>query len=244
MPPFVECAWTRPHESLPRLFFRQAWAEFMVSWRKSVSFRKIRNAEALRAYCSMTTAEFEGINARQQWANWRTIPRNILGRVPDRPCRAVDLCAGVGHSTQVLAYYLPPGSEILGLEYNPEFVAAAGRREYRGAGGERVKTDFRSQSVLETFRDPQERPLADESVDLVNSCGALGIHFDAAAIHGIAAEVFRVLKPGGLATVDSGTQGVGKEHMIRLFAPHGFQVINCAKSCFLDRFTQVCFRRR
>lgn len=230
-------------EGLPSLFLRQALTELKVTWR-DVHFRKIRNAEAVRAYCAMTPAEFDGINARQKWSNWRTIPRNLDGRLPDRPCRAVDLCAGMGDSSKVLAYYLPPGSEILGLEYNPLFVSIAGRREYRGPGGERVKATFRAQSVLETFRDAEGWPLEPGTVDLVNSCGALGIHFDANAIDTLAQEIRRVLKTGGLATIDSGRKGVNKQAMTRIFEWHGFQALGSAKSCFLDRFTQLCFCKR
>src|SRR3569832_2070397 len=150
-------------DGIVALFLKQALAEAALTWRRRVRFRRQQNSEAVRAYCAMTPEEFEGINARQRWANWRTIPRSLQGRLPAAPCRAVDLCCGVGHSTQVLAYYLPPGSEVLGLEYNPEFVRVAAARTYRGAGGESVKVGFRTQSVLETFRDAAGAPLADAS---------------------------------------------------------------------------------
>ena len=229
-------------EGIVRLFFKQAWAEFIVKYRTRLRFRNDRNDEAVRAYCAMTEAEFEGINARQKWANWRTIPRSLSGRMPHRPCRAVDLCSGAGHSTEVLAYYLPRGSEILGLEFNPIFVAYASRRQYRGSDGQCARVIFHSQSVLDTFRDSLGRPLAAGSVDLVNSCGALGIHFDAASIDRLAAEIARVLRTGGLATIDSGTsgrRGITTDEMIRIFEKHGFEARSFAKSCFLDRFTQI-----
>lgn len=229
---------------LVELFLKQAWAEAALAWRRRVRFRRRENAEAVRAYCAMTPSEFEGINARQRWANWRTIPRNLHGRLPDAPCRAVDLCSGLGHSTQVLAYYLPRGSEILGLEYNPEFVHAAAERSYFGAGGEDAKVSFRAQSVLETFRGASGEALGDRSVDLVNSCGSLGIHFIEADLEFLLGEVDRVLKPGGLAAVDSGADAVEHERMIRLFRRRGFEAVGRAKSCFLDRFTQLCFRKR
>lgn len=225
---------------LVRLFFRQAWAEYSVSRRTRLRFRDGRNENAVRAYCAMTESEFEGINALQNWANRRVIPRSLRGRLPPRPCRAVDLCAGAGHSTEVLARVLPAGSDILGLEFNPAFVAYASRRDYRGPDGRRARVSFRAQSVLETFRDARSRPLADGGVDLVNSCGALGIHFDAPALDALAAEIARVLRPGGLATVDSGTEGVGVEEMVRIFRKHAFEARGFAKSCFLDRFTQIC----
>lgn len=225
-------------EGIIRLFFRQAWAEFKVSCRTRLRFRNDRNAEAVRAYCAMSESEFEGINARQRWANWRTIPRNLAGRLPERPCRAVDLCSGAGHSAEVLAYYLPPGSEILGLEFNPVFVAYASRRDYRGPDGQRARVAFHPQSVLDEFRDERGLRLLDGSVDLVNSCGALGIHFDAASVDALAAEIARVLRPGGLATIDAGTPRRRKE-IIRIFEQRGFETRSCAKSCLFDRYAQI-----
>jgi SAM-dependent methyltransferase len=230
-------------DGIVALFLKQAWTEAALTWRRRVRFRRQRNSEAVRAYCAMTPAEFEGINARQRWANWRTIPRSLHGRLPAAPCKAVDLCSGVGHSAQVLAYYLPPGSEILGLEYNPEFVRVAAGRSYRGAGGEDVRVAFRTQSVLETFRDAAGLPLADGSVDVVNACGSLGIHFVEAELERLLDEISRVLKPGGLAAVDAGREGVDRPRMIRLFEKRGFQALGRAKSCFLDRFTHLCFRK-
>ncbi len=230
-------------EGLVRLFFRQACAEFLLSFHRHVFFRKNENLEAVRAYCAMSVPEFEAINARQKWANWRTIPRSFLGRLPCASCRAVDLCSGVGHSTQVLAYYLPPGSEILGLEYNPEFVAAASKRDFRDANGDRAATAFRAQSVLETFRDVNGVPLPDAGTDLINSSGALGIHFTAREIEVVADEIFRVLKNGGLAVVDAGVEGVGRAQMISIFESRGFHLLNSVRSCFFDRFWHVCFRK-
>jgi SAM-dependent methyltransferase len=226
-----------------RLFLKQAWTEFMIAARKSVSFRVSRNAEALKAYCAMTPAEFEGINARQRWADWRVIPRSLVGRLPARACRAVDLCSGAGDSTEVLAYYLPPDSEIIGLEYNREFVRAARRRVYLDADGRSAKVAFRCQSVLEIFRGADGDPIPNGSVDLVNSCGALGIHFDAASIERLADEIRRVLRAGGLATVDSGREGVRRERMAQIFVERGFELLGGTKSCFLDRFTHLCFRK-
>ena len=83
-----------------------------IRWRK-VFFRQNRNHLACQAYRQMNLEEFQALNARQAWANWRTIPRNLAGRLPQRPVLALDLCCGVGESTEVLAYYLrrdPPSS--------------------------------------------------------------------------------------------------------------------------------------
>lgn len=230
-------------EGLPRLLLRQAWAEFVVTLGGRLPFREAENARAVQAYRGMTVAQFEAINARQRWANWRIIPRSLHGRLPGRPCRAVDLCSGVGDSTEVLACWLPEGSEVLGLEFNPEFVRRARARTYRDAAGRPVKVSFRAQSVLETFRDPSGVRVAGASVDVVNSCGALALNFREAEIDALAGEIARVLRPDGLAAIDAPASSEGRERMIRLFGRRRFEALGCAQSCLFDRFAQVCFRR-
>lgn len=239
---FRQVARERLPEGLAALCLRQAWAELVVSAGSRLHFRESENARAVRAYCAMTVAEFEGVNARQKWANWRTIPRSLHGRLPGRPCRAVDLCSGVGDSTEVLACYLPAGSAVLGLEYNPEFVRRARGRTYRDADGRDVKTAFRAQSVLETFRDDADARLPDASVDVVNCCGALALNFSEAELDALAVEIARVLRPGGLAAIDAPAGG-GAERMIRIFSKRRFEVLGSVRSCFLDRFSQISFRR-
>lgn len=229
---------------LAALCLRQAWAELMVTAARGLRFREGENARAVRAYCAMSAAEFEGVNARQRWANWRTIPRCLEGRLPPRPCRAVDLCAGVGDSAEVLACCLPAGSEVLGLEYNPEFVRRARRRAYRDAAGRPVRVRFRAQSVLEPFQDEADVRLADASVDVVNCSGALAINFSEGQIAALAGEIARVLRPAGLAAIDAPARAAGRERMAGLFDGRRFEVLGSERSCCLDRFAQICFRRK
>ncbi|UPT73690.1 MAG: class I SAM-dependent methyltransferase [Elusimicrobiota bacterium] len=246
----MEAAWTddsvrraargRLKKGIVRLFLEQARAEAAAAVRSRLSFRSSRNPDAVRAYCAMTQAEFEGINARQRWANWRTIPKTLRGRLPSRPCRALDLCSGAGHSTEVLAWCLPPGSTLVGLEFNPAFADAAAARDYRDATGGPARVFFRAQSVLDPFLDERGLLVAAGSVDVVNSSGALGLHFDRAALGVVADEISRVLRPGGLAAVDSCPKGIGPDEMSELFAARGFTEAGRARSCFLDRFTQLC----
>lgn len=230
----------RLKKGIVRLFFEQALAEAGTALRSRMSFRSSRNAEAARAYRAMTEEEFEGINARQRWANWRSIPRALEGRLPDRPCAALDLCSGSGSSTEVLAWCLPPGSTILGLEFNPAFAASAARRDYRDARGGPASVRFRAQSVLETFRTPDGAPVPDGTIDVVNSSGALGLHFERDSVETVAEEIARVLRPGGIAAIDSCPEGVGPDAMVRIFLARGFTEAGRARSCFLDRFTQLC----
>lgn len=231
--------------SLVEIVFRQATTERVLKYLRGVNFRRNENAEATSAYRAMSAKEFEGINARQRWANWRTIPRNLDGRIPDRPLMVIDLCCGVGHSTEVLACYLPVGSRILGLEFNPDFVNVARSREakYLHRTGAPVQARFASQSVLETFRDESGTEVPSESVDLVNCCGAVGVHFKPEATRVLAKQVARVLRVGGLATIDSGPYGTTSGELTEIFEALGFKRLNAARSCIWDYSVQVCFRK-
>lgn len=206
-------------------------------------FRIRDNRRAVRAYAAMEMSEFEAINGLQAWSNWRTIPRSLRGRAPNRPILALDACCGTGHSTAVLAYYLAPGSQILGLEYNPRFVQVACGRGYFHRRGGTADVRFVSQSVLEPFRDTAGEPIAAQHVDLVNSSGAIGCHFDPSATALFAEEVARVLRPGGLALVDCGPDGTTFADLLRIFSVRGFTLEGWSRSCPFDRFWQVCFRR-
>jgi SAM-dependent methyltransferase len=230
--------------NIPLIAARQAFSEAWVKAFRNASFRGDRNDDSLQGYCAMTAGEFAGVNARQRWANWRTIPRNLDGVCPNRPLAIVDLCCGIGDSTTVLAWYAPPGSAILGLEYNPGFVERARARDFRDERGRAIAVSFRAQSVLERFRDHDGADLGDASVDLVNSSGAVGCHFDAAATATLAAEVARVLVAGGLALIDAGDQGTSEAEVERVFSAVGCERLGHARSCAFDRYVQICFRKR
>ena len=225
---------------------RQAFTEYKLRLRKGLSFRFGLNEKAREAYVAMTEKEFEGINARQQWANWRTIPRNMNGRVPRRPIQALDLCCGIGHSTEVLFAHLSKGSTILGLEFNPTFVALAEKRSSSFSQDSEPKTTiaFRAQSVLDPFCDKSGRMIDSDTIDLVNSCGAIGNHFDAEKTAVVAKEVARVLRPGGIALIDSGNAGTSTDVLISIFSKLNFDVLSRNKSCVIDLYTQVCFQKR
>lgn len=229
--------------SLVKIVLRQFWSENQLKLKKKVSFRKRQKEGVPQAYCEMSLREFEGINARQQWANWRTIPKNLSGILRRKPVFAVDLCCGVGHSTEVLACYLPEGSKILGLEYNSTFLEKASAKEYTHLNGIPCQVFFRGQSVLDAFHDETGHLLPAESVDLVNSSGAVGAHFEPPLTQELAREIRRVLKKGGIAMIDSGPPGTSRKQLIEIFKPLGFKVCQVSKSCLLDIYTQVCFEK-
>jgi SAM-dependent methyltransferase len=226
-----------------RMLVSQACREAEVRGVRMLPLRSSRNDEVLRAYAALDVPEFEAINGRQAWANWRTIRRNLDGRLPRRAVTAVDLCCGTGGSTEVLAYHLEWGSSILGLDANPRFVAAAQSRLYLTSQGAVARVAFRCQSVLEPLRNEALQLVPDASVDLVNSSGAVGCHFDADATSVLAAEVARVVRPGGLALIDCGPDGTRPSELRSIFRAHGFTPIHRARSCPFDRYWQVCFRK-
>lgn len=233
-----------PETGIFRIVLRQAFYEHWVLFSRRIQFRFNDNGAAVMGYLRMETKIFEGVNARQNWSNWRTIPRNLSRNIPARPLFVVDLCCGTGQSSEVLAHYLPEGSEILGLEFNPRFVEKARERTYRHGGGSEIRSCFHQQSVLETFKYPDGNRVADDSVDVVNSCGAVGHHFRPEETRKLAEEVSRVLKPGAIALIDSGERGTPKRRLINIMREVGLEPVRSARSCFFDSFEQVCFRKK
>lgn len=231
-----------PPGTLAGVLWRQFLAERRVH-RHGHNFRQRANDAACDAYVGMGAEAFVDVNARQAWANWRTIPANLDGRLPLRPLTAVDLCCGTGDSTAVLAWCVPAGSQVLGLEYSPDFVAMARERRFVDAAGEPADVQFTAQSVLETFRWPGGEPLAEASVDLVNASGAVGCHFDEAATTALAAECARVLREEGLATIDAGPDGTPPSTLRAIFEGQGFRFESLSRSSLFDRFRQLCLRK-
>src|SRR5205807_8119278 len=90
------------------------WRTERALARRGIHFRATDPQRVAAAYAAMSAAEFDAINGRQDWANWRTIPRALHGHVPLRPLRVLDLGCGTGSSTRVLAFYCPAGSPVIG----------------------------------------------------------------------------------------------------------------------------------
>lgn len=232
-----------PSSHILIILARQFRREFAVRRLRRVDFRLSGNDGARRAYLAIGADEFDGINARQAWANWRTIPRNLSARLGGHPVMALDLCCGTGESARVLAYYCPAGSRILGLDYSPQFVEAARGREYLNENGAVAAVSFGVQSVLETFRDQDGAVLPDASVDLVNAIGAVGCHFNRESVVVLARQCAGVVRPGGLAMIDSGRAGATARDVADAFGAFGFRVVHQARSCIFDPHPQLCMRK-
>jgi SAM-dependent methyltransferase len=227
-----------------KIALNQAMSEQWVRFKTRLSFRHRENDNAVKAYGLMNEKDFEGINARQRWANWRSIPRNLSGNIENKPLKAIDLCSGIGHSTQVLAHYLPYGSSILGLEYNPQLVEAARFRKYKHSSGKEQKVEFHAQSVLDPFFNSHQEKIPAQSIHLINCVGAVGFHFDPMTTEKLAEQIHIVLAPGGVAMLDSGSAGTNKDELISIFTSRGYEVLSESKGSIFDLYTQVCFKKQ
>lgn len=227
----------RPRKLLS-VVWRQWRAERALAHR-GINFRTADPDEAAVAYAAMTADEFDAINGRQAWANWRTVPAAVRGRLPvDRPWRVLDLGCGTGTSTSVLAAIAPRGSDIIGYELVPALAACAARRRY--ADGVRVR--FVCQGVGGTLNDPDGAPLPDGVADLAHASGVIGHHFDAVSVRPLAAELARVVFPGGLAVLDYGPT-LPRAALVDVFTGFGFAALGHYKAVPFARSGQVTFRR-
>jgi SAM-dependent methyltransferase len=224
---------------LLRICWRQWWTEHALS-RHQVHFRLAEPQACAAAYAAMTPDEFDAINGRQDWANWRTIPRALRGHVPDRLLRILDLGCGTGSSTRVLAWYAPGGSHITGYELAEPILAFARRRTYRQRHGHRVRVDFVCQGVTETWRQPDGSAVPAASVDVVNASGIVGHHLNVTTLPPLIDELRRVSVPDGIAMLDVGPSLPGPE-LRRLMEAAGFSYQGHYRSGWWDPTGEMVF---
>lgn len=226
---------------LPAVCWRQWRAERKLA-RRGIAFRTTDVQSAGAAYAAMTEAEFEAVNGRQDWANWRTIPRSLTGLLPNRPLRIVDLGCGTGGSTRVLAFYAPAGSNITGYELAPPMVDVALTRTYLHHSGEAADVDFVCQGVAQRLCSADGRPLESGIVDLANASGVVGHHLNRESVRTLAGELRRVLPPGGLAALDVGP-ALSAADLTAAMSTAGFERLRRRRSWLLDPTGQVVFRK-
>ena len=213
------------------------WRTERALARRGVHFRDTDVAKVAAAYAAMSEAEFDAVNGRQDWANWRTIPRALSGHVPDRPLRILDLGCGTGSSTQVLAHYGPAGSHLTGYEVAEPLLVFARRRRYRHRDGTPARVDFVCRSLTEPFPEPAG------GADVVNASGVIGHHFDRTTVGPLIAEIARVLAPAGVALLDVGP-ALPKRELTAAMAAAGFAALGYYRSWFGDPNGAVVFQRR
>lgn len=220
--------------------WRQWRAERQLA-RRGIHFRGSDLDKISVAYAAMSDREFDAINARQNWANWRTIPRALSGHVPDRPLCVIDLGCGTGSSTRVLAFYCPAGSRIVGYELVRPLIDCARRRHYHQRDGRPADVSFMCQPVTDPLRQ-ENSIVADASVDLANASGVVGHHLDASTVLPLVLELKRIIVPNGIAMLDVGPS-LPMASLVRIMTGHGFTALGRYKSWFLDPTGQVVFRR-
>jgi SAM-dependent methyltransferase len=208
---------------------------------RGVTFRS-SSADVVEAgYEAMDTDEFDAVNGRQEWANWRILPSLLKGRLPDRPLSVLDLGCGTGASTQALAACCPGGSQILAFERSARFLKRARARDYRLRGGQTAMVELRQQSIADAWRNGRGARLLDGEIDLVVSCGVLGHHFNHWTIGPVLGEIQRVLRPGGLACLDAGPSLTPRE-LVSSMKSIGLRPIAEGRSCLFDRNRQIVFQ--
>jgi SAM-dependent methyltransferase len=228
--------------SLLAVCWRQ-WRTERALKRRRLRFRSTVLPEVVNAYARMSAEEFDAVNGRQAWANWRTIPRALSRHVPDRPLRILDLGCGAGNSTQVLAFYAPAGSHITGYEAAAPLLEFASRRRYRQRGGGTARVDFVAQGITETLRQPAaNEPVSETSVDVVNSSGVVGFHLSAETVTPLVDELVRVLKPGGVALLDVGPT-LPSRMLRRIMADAGFDCLARRRSWLGDPTGELVFKK-
>ncbi len=217
------------------------WRTERALARRGVQFRSADLQTVAAAYAAMTADEFDAINGRQDWANWRTIPRALSRHVPNRPMVVLDLGCGTGGSTRVLAFCCPIGSRILGYELAEPFIEIARRRHYLHHSGRPAAVHFRCQGITETLRQANERLWPDQSVDLVNASGIVGHHLRQDTVQPLILELKRVLAPSAIAMLDVGPT-LSAEMLTRLMTAAGFRRLGRFRSWLLDPTGQVVFQ--
>jgi SAM-dependent methyltransferase len=229
----------------PRPVLRVCWRQWRAERRlarRGLHFRTTTLPELVAAYAAMTRAEFNDVNGRQDWANWRTIPRALSGHVPDRPLSVLDLGCGAGGSTEVLAFYCPAGSTITAYEAAAPLLAFAARRDYRHRDGGRQQVIFVCQSISETLRQRDGAPVAAGSVDVVNASGVVGFHLNQQTVRPLAAELRRVLTDGGIALLDVGPT-LGAQALRDIMVAAGFRWLGRYRSWIGDPTGEAAFAR-
>ena len=128
-------------------------------------------------------------------ADWLRLLARRLGLHQVRS--ALDVGAGQGHWTLLLAPLLAADARILGVEREPQWVQRAGERAREHGFGGRV-------SFVEGTAE--QLPFAPDSFDLV-TCQTVLMHVRDAAT--VVAEMVRVVRPGGLILLSEPNNAAG-----------------------------------
>lgn len=234
--------------ALLRSLFSQ-WTVERRLRRRATCYRTVERDAARTAYESLTAGEFAAINAPQQWTNRHLIPRAVAGLLPPRPAVIVDLGCGSGDSTAVLARCSPAGSQLLGYDFSRSRLQTARSRRYWHANGAPAAVAFRCQPIDETLCAPPcngdptagGSPLPPGSVDLAHSSGVVGHHLERTALQRLAAELRRIVRPGGAVVLDAGPS-LRAGTVAAILSQHGFAPVGSHRLMPFNPRAQLSFR--
>jgi SAM-dependent methyltransferase len=160
--------------------------------------------------------------------------------VPDRPLRVLDLGAGTGSSTAVLAFWCPAGSQLTGYELAEPLLVAARRRRFTHRSGVAANVDFVCQGVAQPLRQADGSRVPDRQVDVVNASGVVGHHLNADTIAPLVAELQRTIAAEGIAQLDVGPT-LRDAELTRIMTAAGFRRLGRFRSWWLDPTGQVVY---
>lgn len=207
---------------------------------RGLNLRTTAGDRVSSAYRAMTAAEFDVVNSRQEWANERVIPKLLGDKFRRGPIRALDLGCGTGGSTQALASCCPPQSTIFASEQASHLIETARRRSYVDRTGKPVQVIFCCQSIVEPLCDDASVPLAEGSIDVVNSSGVIGHHFNSESLEGLLSELRRVVCPRGIVALDSGPT-LSSSDLTEIMEEFGGRKIDEMRSFAFARSAQIAF---
>lgn len=226
---------------LPQLVHQRVLTEWRLK-KQGMNFRADNPQVCSRAYARMSDDEFAAINACQEWANWRIIPRLVTRIHSPGPWSVIDVGCGQGVSTEVLAWYSPANSHFLGYDLCETALSRASLKNYTHSNGQLAKVSFRRQQIDQTWQDAQGHTIADGSITLVNASGIIGHHLSSQCVQTLVTELSRVLTADGWALLDVGPHR-GRHELTRLMSAAGFSCLRRARSWWLDPCGQLAFCR-
>lgn len=190
--------------------------------------------------------DFAEYNFPQVWVERRQIPAAIDGRIPTSRAVVVDLGCGPGISTHVLCHFADPTWTIFGYDLTDHSIAAAQLRaerdEFRNRDGLAIRPRFICQDIALPLRLPTGEPFPDSSVDFAISGGVVGLYMNPISVAQLAAELARIIRPGGFAALDAGP-AVPSRTLRSIMHSAGFQFTHAAKCFWIDPRPKLVFRR-
>lgn len=203
-------------------------------------------------------ADFATYNLPQDWVERRQIPRVLHQRVPARGATILDLGCGPATSTAVLAHFAATDWTIIGYDLIEANITRAQARaasgELRNRAGEAITPHFVCQDIAHPLRDPRGDPntpaaqganpplLPDACADAAISGGVVGLYMQPDAVRSLAAELFRVLKPGGIAALDAGP-ATPAPRLRDVMRCQGFTFLTTAKSFVIEPRPKLIFEK-